>query len=423
MRNQVVRDLADCTPFRQALLARPPRVTHGTAALLIALLGAAVARAALTPADLVVRAGGRVRPVATPRKVFNGVRGEVLSASTGGRVAEVHVHEGNEVKAGALLIRLEAGHLDNDIAKQRRQVRAAEEELANLQQLRRVTQRQFEAARAKAEAELAQAREEVDQARKRQTADIHLAEVELDSAQDEERRLRPLAATQAASPADLVKAVARLREAREKLVKARLPVDESRVRVAQRARELIEQDYAVKQEELELKRLAKQNELEAARIDLVNRELERGQAEIRAPLDGVVTRGDLKVGDVLEPGKPVLEIAEQQGFLFEATVPSEEVGHLKVGLPARVKLDAYDYQRYGSVAGTVCYLSPDSGPAEGQHKAAYLVRIALEGDEVGRGELQGRVKLGMSGQAEIVTGRESVLSLLLRRIRQTISLG
>jgi multidrug resistance efflux pump len=423
MRNQVIRDLADCTPFRQTLLARPPRIAHGTAGLLIALLGAAVAWAALTPADLVVRAGGRVRPVVTPRKVFNGVRGEVLSASTGGRVAEVHFHEGDEVNAGALLIRLETGHLDNDIAKQRRQVGAAEEELARLQRLGRLTQGQFEVARAKAEAELAQAREEVDQARKRREADIRLAGVEVESAQDEERRLRRLAATQAAAPADFIKAAVRLREAGGKLSKARLPVDESRVRVAQRALELIEQDYAVKQEELELKRLARQNELEAARIDLANRELERRQAEIRAPLDGVVTRGDIKVGDVLEPGKPVLEMAEQKGFLFEALVPSEEVGHLKAGMPARIKLDAYDYQRYGTVAGTVCYLSPDSGLAEGQPKATYLVRIALESDEVGRGESHGRIKLGMSGQVDMITGQESLLSLLLKRIRQTISLG
>jgi hemolysin D len=423
MRNQVIRDLADCTPFRQTLLARPPRIAHGTAGLLIALLGAAVAWAALTSADLVVRAGGRVRPVVTPRKVFNGVRGEVLSASTGGRVTEVHFHEGDEVKARTLLIRLETGHLDNDIAKQRRQVGAAEEELAKLRRLQWLTQQQLEVARAKAEAELAQAREEVTQARKRTSADIHLASVELSSAQDEERRLRQLAAAQAATPADLVKAVARLRESREKLAKARLPVDDSRVPVAQRAVELTEQDYAVKQEELELKRLTKQNELEAARIDLANRELERRQAEIRAPLDGVVTRGDIKVGDVLEPGKPVLEIAEQKGFRFEAMVASEQVGHLKVGMPARIKLDAYDYQRYGTVPGTVCYLSPDSGLAEGQQKATYLVRIALESDEVGRGEFHGRVKLGMSGQADIVTGQESVLSLLLKRIRQTISLG
>src|SRR5262249_37155211 len=129
-----------------------------------------------------------------------------------------------------------------------------------------------------------------------------------------------------------------------------------------------------------------------------------------------------KVGDVLEPGRPVAEIAEQKGFLFEAAVASEEVGHLRVGMPARIKLDAYDFQRYGTVLGKVCYLSPDSGLAQGQQKATYTVRIAVEADEVGRGEFRGRIKLGMTGQAEIVTGRESLMALLAKRIRRTISL-
>jgi HlyD family secretion protein len=111
---------------------------------------------------------------------------------------------------------------------------------------------------------------------------------------------------------------------------------------------------------LELKRGLKQGELDAAQLELTNLEREREQAVLRSPLDGVVTAGDVKVGDVLEPGKVVLEIAERKGFRFEVAVPSEEMGQLQVGMRARVKLDAYDYQRYGTRAGTVCFISADS---------------------------------------------------------------
>jgi hypothetical protein len=51
------------------------------------------------------------------------------------------------------------------------------------------------------------------------------------------------------------------------------------------------------------------------------------------------------------------------------------------------------------------------------------MRIDLDGDEVGRGDLRGRIKLGMAGRAEIVTDRECLLSLLFRRIRRSISLN
>ena len=42
MRNDLILDLADCTEFRQTLLARPPRIVHGTVILLALLLGAAL---------------------------------------------------------------------------------------------------------------------------------------------------------------------------------------------------------------------------------------------------------------------------------------------------------------------------------------------------------------------------------------------
>jgi adhesin transport system membrane fusion protein len=423
MRNTLVLDLADCTEYRQTIQARTPRMVHVTAGLLVALLSAALAWSALTEANLVVRAPGRVRPVTTPEKVFNAARGEVLGGGAGGRVIEVHIREGDEVRRGDLLIRLDTERLDNEIAKQRRTLRAAEEELETLVRQASLSLRQFEAARAKARAELDRAREQVRRARQQQSADMRLVQVELDIAKDDEGQLRALTSRQAAPRADLLKATRKAREAQEKLAKAQLPVDESSVPVAERALDLGEHDYAVQREELERKRTAKQGEVEAARIELANCDLMRKLAEIRAPRDGIVIKGDVKVGDVLEPGKPVLELAQQGGYLFEGMVPSEDVGHLRIGMPARIKLDPYDYQRYGTVRGQVSFLSPDSGVEQRKRTITYIVRIALERDTVGRGEFRGRVKLGMAGSADIVTGHESLLSLLVKRIRQSISLG
>ena len=63
MRNHDALDLAGCTEFRQAIQARPPRVVHGAALLLLLLLGAALLWSARTKADLVVRAPCTVRPI------------------------------------------------------------------------------------------------------------------------------------------------------------------------------------------------------------------------------------------------------------------------------------------------------------------------------------------------------------------------
>jgi hypothetical protein len=92
-------------------------------------------------------------------------------------------------------------------------------------------------------------------------------------------------------------------------------------------------------------------------------------------------------------------------------------------MTARIRLDAYNYQQYGTVSGTVRFLSPDSGREGEERTVTYIVRIALSSDELGRSEYRGRVKLGMTGQADIVTGHRSLLALLAKRIRQAISLG
>ena len=85
--------------------------------------------------------------------------------------------------------------------------------------------------------------------------------------------------------------------------------------------------------------------------------------------------------------------------------------------------DAYDYEQYGALEGQVEFISPDSEVLEGQGAAFYLVKIAVAANEIGRGAFRGRVRIGMTGQAEIVTGRESLLTLLSKKIRQTISLN
>src|SRR5438552_4208593 len=148
MRTSLIRDLKDCNQFRQTLQTRPPRLVHGTVLVLAGLLVAALLWAELTQANLVVRALGRVRPVATPKKVFV-ARGDTL----GGKVAEVHFVQGQDVRRGDVLLRLDTERLRNEIARKRRTIAAAEEELEKGKQLAELQQRQTEASIAKLEAE------------------------------------------------------------------------------------------------------------------------------------------------------------------------------------------------------------------------------------------------------------------------------
>lgn len=414
--------LGDCTEYRQTLLARPPRFVHGTVTLCVSLLGTAIGWAAWADANLVVRVNGRIRPVTSPQQVMIAT-GSELHSPAAGRVIAAPVRPGEEVHKGQLLLQLDTEALDNEIAKRQRTIRTGEEELAELEQLLRLAGEQYHAARAKAEAELNQARAEMQQAKDKQANEIRLARIERSAAEDEVHRVRQLARNQAASGQEAVRAELKLREAIERLAKAELSVPEGRIDVLTKAIIQLQVDDAVKRKEMVLRQRTKGLEVESARADLANLELQREQASLRAPCDGVITTGDVKVGDLLDHGKPVFEIAAQGEFRFEGTVPSDEVGHLRLGQPVRIKLDAYDFQRYGTLAGTVTFIAPDSRTGDGQKSVQHLVRFDVAGAVLGQGEWRGRVQLGMAGQAEVITGHESLLSLLIRRVRQSISLN
>ena len=82
-----------------------------------------------------------------------------------------------------------------------------------------------------------------------------------------------------------------MHEAREKVTRARLPVDERKIEVLRQGLALLEKDYAMKRQELAMKQGLKQGEVVTARLTLANLEMEHQQAVMRAPLDGIVTTG------------------------------------------------------------------------------------------------------------------------------------
>jgi multidrug resistance efflux pump len=413
MRDELIQTLDDCRSFRQTLQARPPAIVHGTALLLALLLGVALVWASLTEAHLVVRAGGLVRPVTLNQSV---------KTRFGGRIVRVYYRQGRPVKQGDLLVQLDTVKVDNAIQKRQLALHAAEDVLARGAARVESLQREFQAEKATLEAKLTQSREELEQATRRRDLEIGQARDELRHAEREEATTRLLVFRRAQPRVDLEKATAKTREARTKLGKAALPVDEGKVEILRRELAQARESYLGKRQEAEIRQAARQGEVRTARKDLDNLKWERDQATIRAPADGVVTSEDLNEGDILEAGKVVAEVAGQGGFRFEAAVPSEDVGHLRVGMPVRVKLDPFDYQRYGTLEGTVCFISPDSRAVE-QKGVLYTVKIELHGEDLGRGELRGRVTLGMTGRAEIVTESRSILALLVKKVRRTISLG
>jgi multidrug efflux pump subunit AcrA (membrane-fusion protein) len=153
MRNDLILDLSECTDVRQAFRARVPTIVHSSTILLVLLFAAALAWMVWAQAHLVVRAKGRIRPATSIGKAFD-VFSEEISGEVGGRVVEVRVTEGDEVRAGDILFRLDTEHVDNHIAQRRLRIQAGKEELANLERFDGVLAQRYASAQRKAAAEL-----------------------------------------------------------------------------------------------------------------------------------------------------------------------------------------------------------------------------------------------------------------------------
>ncbi len=420
-----ILDLRDAGEFRQTLAARPPAIVHGTALILAILIGVAITWASLTEANLVVTGAARVRPAVAPLKSFDEVSNEQVFAEASGRIVEIPVTEGQHVSRGDVLVQLDAARVSNEIGRLTSEIEAGEAELASMTQMTVLLDAQFQASQARVAAEIDRASHSVHRSRARMRSDARLSEVELADALTEQVRAKDLVEHKAGAAADLATADTRVARAREKAAAAGIGVDDGEPEVLRRGLDQAARDHQVKVAELARERAVKHGQVEATRKQLANLALERNHATLRAHTTGIVTLGGLAVGDVVAVGKLPLAITSDGGLRVDAAISPAEVAHLAVGMPVRVKLDAYDYQRYGTVGGTITHIASDTAVAAapgGGRAAYYLVSVAIDRDEVGDGDWHGPLKVGMTGQIEAITGRERLISLFVTSIRETISL-
>ena len=138
---------------------------------------------------------------------------------------------------------------------------------------------------------------------------------------------------------------------------------------------------------------------------------------LKSPVHGVVK--SIKagtVGGVIASGAPILEISPiGPKVLVEARIKPRDIGFIRLGQTAEVKLAGYDFNTYGGLEGKVTYISPDAvteGDKTGE--GHYRVIVTAERNNLKYKGEKLPVIPGMTSNVEIKTGERSVLSYLLR---------
>jgi len=173
-----------------------------------------------------------------------------------------------------------------------------------------------------------------------------------------------------------------------------------------------------------------QEDLESVEQVLAGRREQLTYTEVRAPMDGVVRNVRLTTqGGVAKPGDEILQIVPlEDDLIVEAKVRPADIAFIKPGLPATVKLDAYDYSIYGSLQGTVSYISADTLNEETRAGDMTYYRVQVKTRDrnlTSRKKERIDIQPGMTASVEIKTGRQTVLRYLTKPITKTLdeSLG
>ncbi len=437
----VVRDFS---PAILRLTDAPPSPL-GRAVLwtLLALLAALFAWAVVGQLDIVAVAEGKLIPQSYLK---------IVQPAEPGIVKEILVREGDVVRAGQVLMRMDAlitdadaRSLDNDYRRKRATLGRIDAELADrpyvpaaddapelareMAAQHRANRSAFEAALAEERSRLARARHEVALATQVQAK---LAEV-LPHYVAQDQAFDQLAKDGFAGPL-MASDKKRERIEREQEQKAQVHVIESaRASVQQSEKKLaqIDSDY---RRQLHAERNEMRAQADRLAQEIAKQAHRQALLELKAGQDGVVK--DLathSVGTVVQPGTVLLTLVPKDDTLrAEVWVSNEDIGFVRQGHVARLKFAAYPFQKYGMVDGTVLHVSADSADgATGQGAAAsgggasartlplvYKALVMLDAMQL---EMDGQrfpLGAGMQANAEILIGRRSVLDYLLSPVRK-----
>jgi hemolysin D len=363
---------------------------------------------------------------------------KIVQPADAGVVKEILVREGELVRQGQILMRMDAALseadlkiLATDFQNKRLSLRRIDAQLAGTPLTRRAddppelfaqVQAQYLANRQAYESALAQERALLDKAKS-----------DLAAARAIKRKLAqvlPYYREQEAAYARLEKGgfAGRLMytdKQRERIEKEQdlraqdAVIASAEATIAQEQRKIaqIGADY---RRQLRTERVDVANQYERAAQELAKQEHRRGYLELRAPQDGLVK--DLAthtVGTVASPGTILMTLVPRDEKLrAEIWVRNDDIGFVRETQPVKVKLAAFSFQKYGMLEGSVAQIGADAAEQDDARRLAYRTLVNLKTQTLDAGGVKYRLSPGMQVSAEIHLGTRTVLEYLLSPVQK-----
>ena len=414
----------------KALLDDSPRVVRITLWAILGFFIIMIAWASLAEIDEVTRGDGKAIPSSRLQKIQN---------LEGGIVAEVFVHEGEVVKAGAPLLRLDdtrfrsnAGESEADryaleARVQRLTAQLADKETLTLSpdivekapDIANGEMELFTSVNKRIQSELSGLNEQLVQ-KKQELLDFQAKAEQyrrsLGLLQQEIGMSEPLVAKGAISRVEVLRLRRSEVETRGQLESVTLAVPRAQAAIKEIESKVGETRGRYRSEAL--------SQLNEARTDLskieatgkaiddrVNRTL------VTSPVRGIVQQLMVNtIGGVIQPGHDLVEIVPlDDTLLIEAKIRPQDIAFLRPGQEAIVKFTAYDYTIYGGMKGKLEQISPDT-VTDKDGKSFYVIRLRTDKNHLGSDDKPLIIIPGMVASVDIITGKKTILAYLLKPI-------
>jgi adhesin transport system membrane fusion protein len=360
---------------------------------------------------------------------------QIVQSLDGGIISEIQVSEGQIVEAGDLLVRIDATRFVSSLRENRAQRLAllakaarlaaladdqpfeppaealteAPEIVANETTLYESSLAELQTQLGIASQQLAQREQELEEA----VAYSEQSARNYDLAFQELNQTEPLLSAGAVSEVEVLRLkreVSRLQGERDQsaaqVTRTRAAISEARRKIEQ-----VELDFRNSKRTELADAIGTLNSLSEGSVGLSDRVK---QAEVRSPVRGTVKRLLVNTeGGVVMPGRDIVEIVPLDDTLvLEARIAPRDIAFLRPGQHAKVKFTAYDFVVYGGLDGEVESIGADT-IMDDKGNPFYLVRVRTRTPNLGENL---PVIPGMVAEVDIVTGRKSVLSYLLKPV-------
>lgn len=372
--------------------------SHGVMfALLVVVVVGLIIWAINFKIDEVTRASGEV--IASSRV-------QVIQAVDGGVLSKLMVKEGDRVKVGQELARLEQTRIGAVVAE-------AEARLFGLQA--KAIRLRAEVTRSKVlvfSGKIPASHQEI--------VDVERALFEQRRVGiDEEIRTLKVAVDLAKKEQDLVERLLTSGDVSgSEVLRVKRSLNEAEARLANRKNKFMEDariDLSKAEDEIA------QNEQV-----LTRRHQEQNDSVFEAKVAGIVKNIRVTtVGGVLKAGEEIMQIIPiDDQLIIEAKIRPGDIAHIKPGLGANIRFDPFDYTIFGSVPAKVTYVSADTLKEEKSRGEDIYYRVRLSTNAYPALTSTGKtldILPGMTAQVDIRTGERSLMDYLLKPIRKTLT--